>query len=467
MPGPHGACDTADRRTPGADRGQGHRPPAGPDGPTGSRWPGRVTTVLSHLQLNDRRERLLVAAADLGLAAVAPVLRRSARAAGGHDRPAVLLLRLERVGDLLMTLDALAAVRACAPRATIDLVVGTWNEALARLIPGIDRVETLDARWLARGPAGDGPARMLSRAWRWRERRYDLAINFEGDVRSNVLLGLSGALRRVGFDMAGGGPMLSERVTFDPTVHTRSNALRLVERAFDVPAGSLENMPPVNGKSPRLRIPDEARRRAAALLSGPTPPGDAATSGPSAGLVAVHVSGGREIKQWHPDRFADVASRLAAERHVRIVLTGSAADRPLVDALRVSLAPHVQVIDVTGAADLVTLAAIFERVDLLVTGDTGPMHLAAALDVPLVAVFGPSDPARWGPLSPSARIVRAQLPCSPCNRIRRPPVRCRGHVPDCLAATVADTVYDAAVSLLDEGQPRPASLPGGDGRQHG
>jgi hypothetical protein len=82
-----------------------------------------------------------------------------------------------------------------------------------------------------------------------------------------------------------------------------------------------------------------------------------------------------------------------------------------VDAVRADLKPTVRV-DLVGRADLVTLAAVLQAADLLVTGDTGPMHLASALDVPVVAVFGPSDPARWGPASARARVVRVSLPCS-------------------------------------------------------
>ncbi len=78
-------------------------------------------------------------------------------------------------------------------------------------------------------------------------------------------------------------------------------------------------------------------------------------------------------------------------------------------------------------------AAILAQLDVLVTGDTGPMHLAAAVGTPVVAVFGPSDPARYATRGPADRVVRIDLPCSPCNRIRRPPERCVGHTPDCLA----------------------------------
>jgi lipopolysaccharide heptosyltransferase II len=395
--------------------------------------------LFSHLQLNDRRERWLVGLADVALATVAPFMGRRGRTRRPDGRAAILLLRLERVGDLLMTVDAIAAVRALAPDAAIDLVVGGWNEPIARLIPGVDHVETLSAPWLARGADCQSYAAMAGHAWAWRSRRYDLALNFEGDIRSNVLLGLSGASRRVGFEMAGGGPMLTDRVAFDPAVHTRSNTLRLVERAFDLAAGSRDTHPPGRG-SPRLRIPDEARARAASFLAG---------IAAGATVIVVHAGGGREIKQWNLDRFADVANRLAASHRATVVLSGSADDRPLVDEVKAGLNAGVTCLDLAGRVDLVTLAAVLERAALLITGDTGPMHLAATLDIPVVAIFGPSDPTRWGPFSGRARVVRVSLPCSPCSRIRRPPERCRGHVPDCLAAVSAAAVYDAAAGVLD------------------
>jgi ADP-heptose:LPS heptosyltransferase len=97
------------------------------------------------------------------------------------------------------------------------------------------------------------------------------------------------------------------------------------------------------------------------------------------------------------------------------------------------------------------LAAVLQRLAVFVTGDTGPMHLAAAVGTPVAAVFGPSDPARYAPLTSRARIVRIDLPCSPCNRIRLPPDRCRGHVPDCLDRITADAVFRAAVEIMRSG----------------
>jgi heptosyltransferase I len=98
--------------------------------------------------------------------------------------------------------------------------------------------------------------------------------------------------------------------------------------------------------------------------------------------------------------------------------------------------------------DLLDLAAVIQRLNVLVTGDTGPMHLATAVGTPVVAVFGASNPVRYGPRGPADRVVRVDLPCSPCNRIRLPPQRCSGQTPDCLAYVPAVRVFDATVSAL-------------------
>ncbi len=382
--------------------------------------------MFSHLQIYDPRERAVVGAADIGLHAVAPLARLLRRRAAS-DPKRILLMRIERIGDLVMSLEAIADVVFAAPDAEIDLVVGSWNERLAKAIPGIHRVETLDAAWLARGGEGLGLPRLLSRARAWRSRQYDLAINFEPDIRTQLLLARSGAARIAGFSSGGGAPLLDVAVAFDPKAHTSDNARRLVSAALDVPP---------RPATARLDIPADARERARELIRGCRSP-----------LAGVHASGGREIKQWPPERFAEVAARLARERGATIVLTGSPTDKRLIDVVRAGLG-SVPTVDVSGGVDLLTLAAVLESLDVFVTGDTGPMHLAAAVGTPVVAVFGPSDPARYAPRGDRHRIVRIDLPCSPCNRIRLPPARCVGHTPDCLSGIDVDRTFQAAAQAL-------------------
>jgi len=383
--------------------------------------------MFDHLQIYDARDRALVGAADVLLRVVGPAMRVGRRTPTKPPQR-ILLLRLERIGDLLMSLEAIEDVRQAAPDAEIDLVVGSWNLELARSIPGIRRVDTLDGRWLSREGTGLSLGAMLQQALSWSARRYDLAINFEPDIRSNMILSASRAAHLAGFASGGGGALLDVALSYQPHAHTTVNAQRLVAAVL--------NVPPRTAPA-RLDVSPEERRKAVERLAGRTGP-----------LIGIHVSGGRAIKQWAPDRFADLASRLALTDGASIVLTGSAADRPLVEQVARALDAGA-VVDLAGLLDLPALAAVLERLDLLVTGDTGPMHLAAAVGTPVVAVFGPSDPARYAPRDPMHQVVRVDLPCSPCNRIRLPPARCIGHTPDCLTGVDVETVYRAVERTLD------------------
>jgi ADP-heptose:LPS heptosyltransferase len=383
--------------------------------------------MFDHLQIYERRERILVGTADLALRLAAPAGKLFRPPAPRPPRR-VLLLRLERIGDLLMSLDAIEDVRQAAPAADIDLVVGSWNADLARRIRGMRRIKTLDAGWLSRDGRGLSFTAMFRTARSWAREQYDLGINFEPDIRSNLLLAACRAQKTAGFSSGGGGGLLDIGLTYDPRRHTAENARRLTAAVLDVaPRTTIA----------RLDLGAEERRQAAQRVANLGRP-----------LIGMHVSGGRAIKQWDPVRFADLAVRLARARGATIVLTGTEADRSLIEPVATALR-GLRVVDLVGEVDVPGLAAVLERLDVFVTGDTGPMHLAAAVATPVVAVFGPSDPARYAPQDPMHRVVRIDLPCSPCNRIRLPPERCVGHIPDCLTGVDVDLVYRAIEATLD------------------
>ncbi len=388
---------------------------------------------MAPLTIYDRRDRTLVAVADALLAPMA--LRRTFRRHDSTPPQRILCFRLERIGDLLMTGAAMADLLALAPGASIDLVVGSCNRDIAAALPGIDRVEVLDAEWLAREGQGSSPLGLAMQAARWRSRRYDLAINFEPDIRTNLVIAAAGARRTVGFASGGGGALLDVALDYDTSSHTIDNARRLVHAAM--------GRTPAQPVAWTLRVPEDTRAGASRLLA------------PAQGRlkVGMHVSGGRAIKQWPEARFLDVALRLLRDRSAAIVLTGGPGDRAQVDVVRTAL-PSDRVIDLSGDASLLTTAAVIAQLDLFVTGDTGPMHLANAVGTPVVAVFGPSDPRRYAPRGPRDTVVRIDLPCSPCNRIRRPPERCVGHTPDCLSGIDVARVMAAIDETLQQEQVR-------------
>jgi ADP-heptose:LPS heptosyltransferase len=380
-------------------------------------------------------ERLVVSALDLpGRAAHAAwrTVRRPPPPLSAADVREALVLRLDRIGDVLMSLPALHDLRAALPSARIRLAVGRWSEDIARSAP-VDEVLVWSAPWVGRAAEGaDGWRDLAARAWSLRGAGLDLALDLQGDVRANVLLALGGARRRAGYANTGGAWLLTDVIPLDETVswveqnrlavaqvvggqpgRSRPDALTAADRAF--------------GRDLFERLGLEARRP----------------------LVGVHPSGGRPVKQWDVARWAEVVSRLQRDFGATVLITGAAGDRPLAEVVARGLPGRA--VDLTGKLAVRETLAVIARLDLFLSPDTGPMHMAAAVGTPSVSVFGPSDPARYFSAPPGARhlVVRRDLWCSPCNLIRRPPAECAGgEAPECLRLVTVDEVYKAAAGLL-------------------
>jgi ADP-heptose:LPS heptosyltransferase len=392
-------------------------------------------------RVSDPGERLLLAVLDLPAGLVAGALRRAGlRPPPPRLDPAVvrdvLVLRLDRIGDVIMSLPALADLRAALPHARIRLAVGRWSAEIARSAP-VDEVLVWSAPWVGRATEGaHGFADLVRRARSLRKEALDLAIDLQGDVRSALLLRLTGARHRVGYANTGGGWLLTEVVPLDETLPWVEQNRRAVAAAVGVSAGA-----PVDLLSAEER--GFGRRLVADLGLASRRP-----------LVAVHASGGRTVKQWDIGRWAEVARRLQQEFQATILLTGSEADRPLAQELTRHLA--FRPVDLTGRLSLRETVALLAELDLFLSPDTGTMHAACAVGTPSVSVFGPSDPARYfsggtGETGQRHVVVRPELWCAPCNLIRRPPAECdTGAAPECLRLVGVDDVHREAARLLRE-----------------
>jgi ADP-heptose:LPS heptosyltransferase len=386
----------------------------------------------------DTRERVLLRLLDApGRAAAA--LRGSAAAPAPDAAPVreVLVLRLDRIGDVVMSLPALADLRAALPSAHIRLAVGRWSAEIARSAP-VDEVLDWSAPWVGRPQEGATSTRvLLARARALASTSLDLALDLQGDVRANLLLWATRARRRVGYANTGGAYLLHQVVPLDETVSWVEQNRRAVALAVGTA--------PATGSAVALatEADREAGRRVleAAGLLGRRP------------LVGIHPSGGRRIKQWDALAWAAVASRLQAELGAAIVLTGSAADRELVAAVKDRLPGAA---DLSGRLGLREMLGILCALDLFLSPDTGPMHLACAVGTPSVSVFGPSDPLRYFSGRDAERhvVVRRELWCSPCNLIRKPPAECATtDGPECLRLVTVDEVHAAAIRVLQAGAP--------------
>ncbi len=348
----------------------------------------------------------------------------------------VLVLRLDRIGDVIMSLPALADLRAALPDARIRLAVGSWSADVAKSAP-VDEVLTWSAPWVGRPSEGaQSWGQIASAARALTKARLDLALDLQGDVRASLLMRLTGARARVGYANTGGAYLLSHVVPLDETVSWVEQNRRAVHAAIGlVPTVAFDPL-----TADDRRFASELLRNL--HLEGRRP------------LIGLHPSGGRLVKQWSIARFREVAGLLQQRHDATILVTGSAADRALAAELANGL--PAKPIDLTGRLGVRETMALLERLDLFLSPDTGPMHMACAVGTPSVTVFGPSDPARYfsgGSGAPGTRhvVVRADLWCSPCNLIRKPPAECDGpEPPECLGLVSVEAVYGAAARLLAE-----------------
>jgi ADP-heptose:LPS heptosyltransferase len=364
-------------------------------------------------------------------------LRRRRRPLDRAAIRSVLVLRLDRIGDLLMSLPALHDLRAALPAARIRLAVPAWSAEVAQSAP-VDEVLVWSPPWSGRALEGrDSWPILLRKARGLRAEHLDLALDLQGDVRSSLLMWLAGARERVGYANTAGGYLLTRVVPLEESVSWVEQNRRAVGIALggEVPAAA-----------PVVPIAAGERAHAERVL--------AARGAGGRPLVGLHPSGGRAVKQWDLARWAEVAARLQREFGATVVITGSAADAPL--AARVAEGLAAPPLDLTGRLGVRETMAVIAALDLFLSPDTGPMHMAAAVGTPSVSVFGPSDPARYfsgGTGASGSRhvVVRAELWCSPCNLIRRPPAECVGpQGPECLRLVAVDEVHREAARLLRE-----------------
>ena len=287
-------------------------------------------------------------------------------ASNPSGRPRILILKPSSLGDVIHALPTVHRIRQRYPQAHLAWLVNTAFISLLKHCPIIDEIIPFPRHEYRRLP---GLIRRLRRA------RYDVVVDLQGLLRSGLLAALAGAPRRIGLsDAREGAGFFHNEIIAVPRIHAVDRYLRAA-----------------------VHLGGEA---------GPVefPLGLAPGSG-SAGYLAIHASARWPTKLWGDDKFAELIRQLPQER---IILTGSAAEAERIGRLAQGAR------NLAGQTDLFELAEWYRRCAVVVTNDSGPMHLAAAVGTPVVAIFGPTHPALTGPYGSGHTVLRAALPCAPC-----------------------------------------------------
>jgi heptosyltransferase I len=339
----------------------------------------------------------------------------------------VLVMRLSAMGDILHALPAVTALREVHPEWWIGWAVEPqWRPLLATegatargpAMPVVDRVHIVPARRWARAPLSAKTLREVRRMRaELREERYDVCIDLQGAFRSAFIAKWARADRLIGEDAP------RERIArrfFTMRVKTRG--IHVIEQAIEVMNAVAGDRLPV--RLALLPIDAEAQRKADVI---------------AAPFVLINPGAGWGAKRWPVERYAEVAARLRGMDYGVVVNAGPGEE---------SLANEIEASSDGAAAPLRSsieeLTAITRRAALVIGGDTGPVHLASALERPVVGIFGPTDPARNGPFGGRFRVLRHP-------ESKRDHTRHVAPEPGLLTIT-PDAVMDAAMNLLKGAQ---------------
>lgn len=322
------------------------------------------------------------------------------------------------VGNAALLLPVLGALRERYPAARLTVVT---------LVPSAPLFRDVAHRVVA--VRAGAPLDLLRALARLRRPRIDLALDFEQFVRtSQVLLYLAGARQIIAFDTPGQGraSLADVRVPYDDRRHTAESYLGLAQAA-----GVRERRYVPGG----LAVDPEAAARVERWCRAPRP------------LVVLHPGSGDNFpgRRWPTRSFGLLARRLVDGAGAAVAVTGGAAEKGLV--AEVIEASGRDLLDLAGALSLQELVALLARAALLVANDTGPVHLASALGIPVLGLYGPNTPLLYGPRSAGSVAFYDPPPCSPCiTNLNYKTSRCRN--PVCIRAIGVDEVAEAALDRL-------------------
>jgi heptosyltransferase-2 len=353
-------------------------------------------------------------------------------------RKNILVLRYRFIGDTILTVPFLRNLRRAEPDARITWVVAPGSSDVVGNIPYVDELLYWDPVTIHADSRGTHRtfAAKLAFIKELRARHFDKVYVLKRSLSSAIMAWLSGARERVGFATEGRGFLLTRRVPYRHDRHEVDNFLEVLR---------VDGVPVVDDYL-EAWLSAEERSFAEDFLAARGVDQDQDEP-----LVAIHPFAANRIRGWHEDNFVEVANQLQRIHRGRLVLFGGGQDVELAESMRARISPGPVL--AVGNTTLRQTMALLARCRLLVCNDSGIMHLGAALGVPLVAIFGPQSPVKFGPWGKNCRVVYSQFPCSPCRQKFfqecKPSPRGR---PACVeAVTIRQVLDEAEIFLRREG----------------
>lgn len=346
----------------------------------------------------------------------------------------ILVAQTSFLGDVVLTTPLVAALRRRFPAARISILCTPRGREILEGHPDIDEIITLD-----KPRDGGRRASLRQTARALRARRFTLALSPHKSLRTALLLFLAGIPRRVGFRQSAGWFLYHRRVHRDPARHDVERNLSLLD-ALGVPSSGFRRAPVIE---PTAAARESVARMFAALgVDGGAP------------VIGVNPGSVWATKRWTAQGYADLIGALRRRSGARVVLFGGPDDREVVD--RVLALSGDAAVSLVGRVGLRELAAAIERCSVFITNDSGPMHVAVARGVPVVAIFCATTPALgFYPYAENSVVVEKELHCRPCGA--HGGRRCPLGTEACMRSVTAEDVLRGVALALRAGKEKTAA----------
>ncbi len=365
----------------------------------------------------------------------------------GQPVERILLIRLRNIGDVLLMTPTITAFREAFPRAYIASVVNAGTEEMLTGNPLLNEVLVFDPAWKAL-PLGQKVKEEVNFLWKIRRRRFDLAVNLTEGDRGAFLCLASGARMKIGIYDPGKG-LWWKRKVYDRLVRIPDWKMHVVEQMLEVPR-SLGLSP--GDKRLQIFFSPEDRSRVEQMLA-------LEGVGPQELLIHIHPTSRWLFKCWRDEGVASVVDALQQSGKGRVVLTSGKEEKEMAKMSRILSLCRTRAISLAGKVTLKQVAALSRRSRLFIGVDTAPMHIAAAVGTPVLALFGPSGEFNWAPWGSGHVVIKKDLECRPCGKDG-----CQGSKKSrCLEEITENEVLEKAFEMLDkkikEGLPQKSSPP--------
>jgi heptosyltransferase-2 len=345
----------------------------------------------------------------------------------------ILIRGVNWIGDAVLTLPAIQSIRRSFPDSHIALLVKPWVSDLFKENRDIDEIILYDD--CHRGIRG----RMrLSRELR--KKKFDTAILLQNAFDAALITWLAGIPKRIGYNRDGRGLLLTDAVPIKPEILEQHQVHYYLDLLNSAGIKTSET-------EPYLPISETERTWARNHLSS-------CFSDSSTPLIGINPGAAYgSAKRWLPERFAELIIKIFTEIHGRVIIFGSESETDIADEITTEISRlkiklnmekyRSNLLIMSGKTDLRELASLISECDAFITNDSGPMHMASALYVPVIAIFGSTSPVRTGPVGRIHKIISTDIPCSPCmKRV------CSEEHLRCMTDITAQDVFTAVTEIL-------------------